>query len=53
MKPKINVKSLLGILFAIGAGVAAFVTEMDNQRKDVKIADMENRILNLEQREAE
>lgn len=48
MKPKINTKSLIGILFAVGAGVAAFIGEMDNQKKDLKIEDMENRIANLE-----
>lgn len=48
MKPKINMKSVIGILFALGAGVAAFMTEIDNQKKDLKIEDMENRIANLE-----
>ena len=53
MLKKINPKSLFGILIAVGAGVAAFVTEIDNQKKDKKIEDMENRITNLEKREAE
>lgn len=53
MKPKINMKSLIGILFAVGAGVAAFMTEIDNQKKDAKIEDMETRITNLELKEAE
>lgn len=50
---KINPKSLIGILAAVGAGVVAFITEMDNQRKDKKIEDMENRISILENKESE
>lgn len=53
MLKNINSKSLVGILFAVGAGIMAFVTEIDNQNKDRKIEDMENRITNLEQKEAE
>lgn len=45
---KIEPKSLVGLLFAVGAGVMAFFTEVDNQKKDKKIEDMENRITNLE-----
>lgn len=50
---KINLKSLVGLSLAVGAGVAAFMTEIDNQNKDRKIEDMENRITILEQKEAE
>lgn len=50
---KINPKSLVGILAAVGAGVVAFITEIDNQRKDKKIEDMENRISILENKESE
>lgn len=50
---KRKAKALLGMLVALGAGVAAFFNEMDNQKKDAKMKDMENRILLLEQREAE
>ena len=53
MLKKINPKSLIGILAAVGAGVIAFVTEIDNQKKDKKIEDMERRITNLETKEAE
>lgn len=53
MLKKINPKSLIGILVAVGAGIAAFVTEIESQKKDKKIEDMENRIANLEQRETE
>ena len=48
-----DLKSIVGITMAAGAGVVAFMTEIDNQRKDKKIAEMENRIANLEQKEAE
>ena len=50
---KFNPKSLVGLLLAIGAGVAAFVGEMDNQKKDKLIKDMENRITNLENKGSE
>ena len=50
---KINSKSLIGLLFALGAGIAAFASEVDNQRKDEKIKDMERRISNLENEGAE
>ena len=53
MLKKINPKSFVGILFAVGAGIAAFVSEIDNQKKDKKIEDMETRITNLEQKGAE
>lgn len=46
-------KSLVGILFAVGAGLMAFFTEIDNQKKDKKIEDMEKRISNLEEKGAE
>ncbi len=52
MLKKINPKSLVGVLFAVGAGVAAFFTEIDSQKKDKKIKEMENRITNLEQKGA-
>ena len=45
---KINSKSLVGLLFAVGAGVMAFFTEIDSQKKDKKLEDMEKRITNLE-----
>ena len=45
---KINSKSLIGLLFAVGAGIAAFIGEIDNQKKDKKIEDMERRISDLE-----
>lgn len=50
---KFNAKSLVGLLFAIGAGVAAFIGEVDNQKKDRKIEDMEKRIATLEEKGAE
>ena len=53
MLKKINSKSLFGILFAVGAGLAAFINEIDNQKKDRKIEDMETRITNLEQKGTE
>ena len=54
MLKKINPKSAIGLLCAVGAGIIAFVTEIDNQKKEKKIEDMENRITNLEkQRETE
>lgn len=46
-------KKVIGILMAVGAGVMAFLTEMDNQKKDKKIEDMEKRILCLEQKKGE
>ena len=49
MLKKINPKSFIGLLFAVGAGIAAFVSEIDNQKKDKKIEDMETRIAKLEQ----
>ena len=45
---KINSKSAIGILLAVGAGLAAFFGEIDNQKKDKKIEDMEKRLSNLE-----
>lgn len=53
MLKKINPKSLIGIAMAIGAGIVAFIGEIDNQKKEKKIEDMEQRIANLEQRETE
>lgn len=53
MLKKINPKSFIGVLVAIGAGIAAFYSEIENQKKDAKIEDMENRIANLESKEAE
>lgn len=53
MQKKINPKSLVGLLVAVGAGIAAFFTEIESQKKDKKIEDMENRIAMLEQKEAE
>lgn len=53
MLKKINPKSLLGILMAVGAGITAFSTEIDNQKKEKKIEDMENRIANLEKQRSE
>lgn len=50
MLKKINPKSLIGILMAVGAGIAAFATEIDNQKKEKKIEDMENRIAVLEEK---
>lgn len=50
---KLNLKSAVGLLIALGAGVAAFVTERDNQKKEQKIEDMENRITMLEQGRSE
>ena len=51
MLKKINPKSLFGVLIAVSAGVMAFYNEIDNQKKDAKIEDMEKRIANLEQKE--
>lgn len=48
-----NLKSVIGVLLAVGAGATAFFTEMDNQKKDKKIAEMETRIRNLEDKETE
>ena len=53
MKKKINLKSAVGIVCAMIAGIAAFVTEIDNQKKEKKIEDMEKRITNLENKESE
>lgn len=53
MFKKVDPKSLIGIAFAVGAGIMAFLTEIDNQNKDKKIDDMEKRITNLEQKESE
>jgi len=50
---KFQPKALIGILFAVGAGVAAFFGEIDNQKKDKKLEDMENRITNLENKGSE
>ena len=50
---KINPKSLIGVLFAVGAGVMAFFGEIDNQNKDKKLKDMESRITNLEKKGSE
>lgn len=50
---KINSKPALGIIFAICAAVSAFVTEIDNQRKDREIEDMKMRISKLEKGETE
>lgn len=48
---KFKSKSLIGVLFAIGAGVMAFCTELDNQKKEKMIEDMEKRITKLERKE--
>lgn len=48
-----KLKAAIGLLAAIGAGVAAFFTEIDNQKKDKKIAEMEDRITILEQKGSE
>lgn len=53
MKKKINWTSFIGIFTAVGAGLIAFVSEIDSQRKDKQIADMENRISILENKESE
>lgn len=46
-------KSMMGLFLAIGAGLAAFATEMDNQKKEKKIEDMEKRITKLESKGSE
>ena len=51
MPKKISPKSLIGRAMAIGAGVVAFFSEIDNQKKDAKIEEMEKRITDLEQKE--
>ena len=43
-----NLKSKIGIIFAVGAAVVAFFTELDNQKKDKQLEDMEKRICKLE-----
>lgn len=43
-------KSIVGLLFAVGAGIMAFVTEIDNQKKDKMIEDMNKRITCLEEK---
>lgn len=48
-----NLKSAIGVIVALGAGVAAFITERENQKKEKKIEDMENRITMLEQERSE
>lgn len=45
---KFQPKSLIGILFAVGAGVAAFLGEIDSQKKDKEFEDLKNRVTNLE-----
>ena len=53
MKKNVNPKALIGIICAIGAGISAFINEIDNQKKNKKIEDMENRILRLEEKGSE
>lgn len=50
---KIKSKSVIGVLFAIGAAVIAFCGEIDSQNKDKLIEDMEKRITKLEKKGAE
>lgn len=50
---KINFKSLTGLLIAGFAGIMAFYTEIDNQKKDKQLKDMETRITNLENKGSE
>lgn len=39
-----------GILIAIATGFSAFISEIENQKKDKKISEMEKRIVALEQK---
>lgn len=48
-----NLKTMFGFLVAIGAGIAAFFGEVESQKKDKMIKDMEKRISNLESKGAE
>ena len=53
MLKKINAKSLIGILVAIGAGIGAFYSERENQKKEAVIADLVKRVTNLEDKGGE
>ena len=52
MLKKINAKSVIGILVAVGAGIGAFYSEIENQKKEAIIADLAKRITNLESKGA-
>lgn len=43
-------KSVIGILFALGAAFMTFCNEMDNQKKNKQLEDMERRISCLEKK---
>lgn len=48
MLKKINAKTAVGLLVAVGTGVAAFVTEINSQKKEAVIADLIKRVSKLE-----
>lgn len=43
-----KLKATFGLLIAVGAGIAAFFTEIDNQKRNKEFEDMKQRISNLE-----
>lgn len=47
----LSMKAVMGIIFAVGAGISAFIAEIDSQKKNMKIEDMEKRIDILEKRD--
>lgn len=47
-----KIKASFGLMIAAAAGISAFLTEIDNQKKEKKINEMEKRLTNLENKEA-
>lgn len=45
---KLNLKSVIGILTAVVAGLTAFIGNVQDQKKEERILEMANRITNLE-----
>lgn len=51
---KPNMKSIIGVSVAIIAGITAFISNIDEQRKEARIEKMDERIRMLEsEKEAE
>ena len=50
MKKGISVKTFIGLLAAAVTGIVAFANEVNNQRKEQMIDDMEKRIKKLEKK---
>ena len=51
MKNGISVKTFIGLIAAAITGVVAFAGEINNQKKEQQIEDMEKRIRKLEKKE--